>query len=237
MLASAGFDRRLLLWDVQRFEQGRLGPVAGSEGGHSDSICARALALFYFARHSSKSPFLCAPLSLSDHLHPPLFFPSSRRRARHEPCRHSHCDRFGGYRGTYYYADGTLTHAHAHMHARHASLTCRCIRVCALSLCVCVCAGPFMGPSGSEHQPEATWAFGYSMLMCCCAAVLWCCACCAVVLWCCGAAVLCLLCCAACCGAVLCLCVCVCVRAHLSHNALFFTVLVCVCCALFRCAA
>ena len=42
MLASAGFDRRLLLWDVQRFEQGRLGPVAGSEGGHSDSICTRS---------------------------------------------------------------------------------------------------------------------------------------------------------------------------------------------------
>ena len=49
MLASAGFDRRLLLWDVQRFDQGRLGPVAGSEGGHSDSICARAFA---FISHS-----------------------------------------------------------------------------------------------------------------------------------------------------------------------------------------
>ena len=40
MLASAGFDSRVLLWDVQRFEQGRLSPVAGSDGGHRDSIYA-----------------------------------------------------------------------------------------------------------------------------------------------------------------------------------------------------
>ena len=40
LLASAGFDRRLLLWDVHRFEHGRLAPVAASEGGHSDSIYA-----------------------------------------------------------------------------------------------------------------------------------------------------------------------------------------------------
>ena len=40
MLASAGFDRRLLLWDVQRFGQRRLAPVAASDGGHSDSIYA-----------------------------------------------------------------------------------------------------------------------------------------------------------------------------------------------------
>ena len=40
LLASAGFDRRLLLWDVHRFEHGKFAPVAASEGGHTDSIYA-----------------------------------------------------------------------------------------------------------------------------------------------------------------------------------------------------
>lgn len=40
MLASAGFDRRVLLWDVHRFKQEHFSPVAGSDGGHRDSIYA-----------------------------------------------------------------------------------------------------------------------------------------------------------------------------------------------------
>jgi hypothetical protein len=51
LLLSAGFDCRLLIWDVQRFSAARYSPVAASEGGHR-CVCACARKRETTARHT-----------------------------------------------------------------------------------------------------------------------------------------------------------------------------------------